>query len=125
MPTTDHDRVHTALPVDECLQLLTTAPVGRLAYTQSALPAVRPVTFRVAEGELRIPAQLGSPLLHAVQDAVVAVEADAYDDALTGWTVTVVGHSRVLDPGSVEAPAGTRLIAVQLGLIRGWWTAAG
>jgi hypothetical protein len=122
VPTTDHDRCHEPLVREDCLRLLSTTGIGRLAYTQAALPAVRPVSFSLDGDEVLIPATLGSPLLGAVRGSVVAFEADAYDAiARTGWTVTVIGPSRVLD----ELPRPDLcLIAVQPGLVRGWRTSA-
>ncbi|MGY1808320.1 pyridoxamine 5'-phosphate oxidase family protein [Blastococcus sp. SYSU D00669] len=126
MPTTDEDRVHQALGYDECLRLLGTAGIGRLAYTRSALPVVRPVSFTLREDDVVIPVRLGSPLLDSVRGAVVAFEADAYDPAeRTGWTVSVVGPSRILP--AADLPRGTTLdvclVTVLLGVVQGWRTA--
>jgi hypothetical protein len=35
---------------DQCLDLLRTVRVGRLVFTEQALPAVQPVNFRVWQG---------------------------------------------------------------------------
>lgn len=118
MPTTDPDRAQEALALEECLRLLGTTGIGRLAYTQSALPAVRPVTFTLDGDDVLIPARAGSPLVCAVRGAVVAFQSDAYDPAArTGWTVTVVGPGRVRD-----GRAGHCFLAVALGMVRGWRT---
>nr|WP_281371819.1 pyridoxamine 5'-phosphate oxidase family protein [Petropleomorpha daqingensis] len=104
------------------MRLLATTAIGRLAYTQAALPVVRPVSFSLDGDEVLIPATPGSPLLGAVRGSVVAFEADAYDAiARTGWTVTVIGPSRVL--GGLPRP-DLCLIAVHQGLVRGWRTCA-
>jgi nitroimidazol reductase NimA-like FMN-containing flavoprotein (pyridoxamine 5'-phosphate oxidase superfamily) len=126
VPTTDSDRQHELLVPDDCLRLLATTGIGRLAYSQGALPAVRPVSYCIRGGEVLIPALLGSPLLQAVRGSVVAFEADDYDEATrTGWTVTVVGPSRVLDGNRGEPlGAGSCLISVAPGLVRGWRTSA-
>jgi hypothetical protein len=121
VPTTDPDRVHSQLGFADCVRLLGTVAVGRLAYTQSALPAVRPVTFTLDGDDVLVPVRAGSPLLGAVRGAVVAFEADTYDDARTGWTVTVVGPSRILEAAARGRMAGC-LIAVRLGLVQGWRT---
>ncbi|MFD9669313.1 pyridoxamine 5'-phosphate oxidase family protein [Rhodococcus sp. NPDC059968] len=39
----------------ECLGLLRSVPVGRLVYTEDALPAVRPVPFAAPGGQFVIP----------------------------------------------------------------------
>jgi nitroimidazol reductase NimA-like FMN-containing flavoprotein (pyridoxamine 5'-phosphate oxidase superfamily) len=128
VPTTDSDRRHEPLGREDCLQLLATTGIGRLAYTQGALPAVRPVSFTLRGDEVLIPVLLDSPLLGAVRGAVVAFEADDYDEGTrTGWTVTVLGPSRVLDGRQQELPradAGLIAVSTAAGLVRGWWTCA-
>ena len=126
MPTTDDDRAHEVLGHDECLRLLGTASIGRLAYTRAALPAIRPVSFSVQGQDVLVLTPRESPLLAAVRGAVVAFETDDYDPGTrTGWAVTVVGPSRVLDTGGADAsPLGSCLIAVQVGLVEGWRTTA-
>jgi hypothetical protein len=129
VPTTDHDLTQQELSHAECLQLLAAPGIGRLAYTEAALPAVRPVSFALHGEEVLIPARTRSGLVDAVRDAVVAFETDAFDpQRRTGWAVTAVGPARVLDgapPGSgrdADLPAGCCLIAVQVILLQGWRT---
>jgi nitroimidazol reductase NimA-like FMN-containing flavoprotein (pyridoxamine 5'-phosphate oxidase superfamily) len=129
VPTTDPDRDHRQLDAAECLRLMAAAGIGRLAYTQSALPAVRPVSFCVRGEEVLIPAPAAGDLVDAVSGTVVAFQTDVIDPVQrTGWSVTAVGPSRVLEgaaatPGA-ELPAGFCLIAVRLTLLQGWCTSA-
>ncbi|MEJ2855550.1 MULTISPECIES: pyridoxamine 5'-phosphate oxidase family protein [unclassified Saccharothrix] len=86
------------LPREECLRLLSTASIGRLVYTDRALPVVHPVVY-VLDGEsvvLRVPE--GSATL-AARDTIVAFEIDDVEPDLSkGWTVMAVGHlTEVLD----------------------------
>lgn len=133
MPTYDEDRVLEILDDLECRRLLTTARLGRLGFTDRALPAIVPVPFTVGEDSVVIPANRGNWVVSAIRGAVVAFAVDAYDvDARIGWGVTVVGPSRVLLPagsvamadghvGGVLPPAaGDCFIIVQMGLLRGW-----
>ena len=133
MPTTDEDRLVEVLSEAECRQLLDTAGTGRLGFTDGALPAIEPVPFAVRDGQVVIPARRGSAFVSAVRGAVVAFEVDSYDAAtMTGWSVTVVGWTRLISaPEVVAALEETRVIprvpapercyiAVQLGLLRGW-----
>jgi Predicted flavin-nucleotide-binding protein len=88
----------------ECVGLLASAPIGRIVFTDRALPAVQPVNF-VLDGEnVVIRTGLGTRLAAAAHNAVVAFEADEFDEAgRTGWSVTVIGHARaVTDPAEVE-----------------------
>jgi uncharacterized protein len=134
VPTTDPDRAQEALGHEECLALLGHGGIGRLTYTQGALPAVRPVSFAVGDEDVLIPVAAGSGLVDAVHGAIVAFQTDCYDDARTGWSVTVVGPARVLglahaaDPPPrlplglhPPAPCGC-VLAVRLGLVQGWRT---
>jgi len=80
---------------EECLRLLDTVRVGRLVFTEDALPAVQPVNFRVWRDDVVIRVAGGFKLAAASQNLVVAFEADELDpDLRTGWSVTVVGHAQ-------------------------------
>lgn len=116
----------------ECRRLLATVPIGRVAYTERALPTIQPVTFVLHGGCVVIPTRVGSKMEAASRGAVVAFEVDAYDAATrTGWNVTVIGRSRVageeaeirgLDALGAEAwaPADSPCyILIELTLVRG------
>jgi uncharacterized protein len=89
---------------EECRELLGTAVIGRLAFTEGALPAIQPVHFSLLGDNVVIPTRPGSKVAAAVANAVVAFEADDFDPLTkTGWSVTVVGPSRLLtDPHEIE-----------------------
>ena len=127
----------TELDGAECRRLLGTATVGRISFTDGALPAIVPVPFAVHEDTVLIPAEYTSPMVAALRGAVVAFGVDSYDSGTeTGWSVAVVGPSRVLgDPRQFVATRGIDLprrwaepgrclIAVQVGLLRGWSSGA-
>ncbi|GAA3236107.1 pyridoxamine 5'-phosphate oxidase family protein [Nonomuraea helvata] len=84
----------------ECLDLLSTAPIGRIVFTDQALPAVQPVNFHLDGHSIVIRTSTGSKLAAATRRAVVAFEADEFDlERRTGWSVTAVGLARaVTDP---------------------------
>jgi uncharacterized protein len=80
---------------DECMRLMASVPVGRIAYTRQALPAVEVVNFTVDSGDIVFRTDAGGKLSAAISDAVVAFEADSVDFTRhTGWSVTVVGRCR-------------------------------
>ncbi|GAA3736688.1 nitroimidazol reductase NimA-like FMN-containing flavoprotein (pyridoxamine 5'-phosphate oxidase superfamily) [Spinactinospora alkalitolerans] len=87
----------------ECLWLLAAAPIGRIVFTDRALPAVQPVNFALHGADIIVRTSSGSKLARATRDAVVAFEVDDYDVcARTGWSVMVVGTGRaVTDPDEV------------------------
>jgi hypothetical protein len=93
---------------DQCLDLLRTVRVGRLVFTEQALPAVQPVNFRVWQGDIVIRVASGAKLAAAVGNLVVAFETDELDpDLHTGWSVTVVGHAqRITDVGDLVELSG-------------------
>ncbi|MQS15173.1 pyridoxamine 5'-phosphate oxidase family protein [Streptomyces kaniharaensis] len=93
------DRVEI-LSETECLRLLSTVPVGRVVYTEHALPAVLPVSFEVADGRLLLAVRRGSSTARGLDGTVVAFQADLLDPVTrTGWSVLVHGRADVLgDP---------------------------
>ncbi|MFD5121090.1 pyridoxamine 5'-phosphate oxidase family protein [Streptomyces sp. NPDC058385] len=100
----DHDRVTQQdrrvrdLDRDEALRLLATVSMGRLVFTQRALPAVRPVTHLVEGEDIVVRLDDGSILTSLMTDpgtpAVVAYEADVIDpETHLGWSVVVTGFA--------------------------------
>lgn len=85
---------------DECLRLMSQAPVGRIVYTRQALPAVELVNFAIDDGDIIIRTDSGGKLAAATRGAVVAFETDSVDIAThTGWSVTIVGLSQAETDG--------------------------
>ncbi|HET6734203.1 pyridoxamine 5'-phosphate oxidase family protein [Mycobacterium sp.] len=95
----------------QCLDRLQTVRVGRLVFTEDALPAVQPVNFRLWRDDVVIRVAGGAKLAAATQNLVVAFEADELDpDLRTGWSVTVVGHAEpITDVDELVELAGTFL----------------
>lgn len=72
--------------------MLASVPIGRVAFTVDALPAVQPVAFVLHDGQVVIRTRQDTKLVSGVRDAIVAFEVDSYDPLThTGWSVTVVG----------------------------------
>jgi uncharacterized protein len=99
------------LPAGECLRRLKSVPVGRIAYTKNALPAVEPVKFALDGRCVVIRIDTGSALSGALHHTVVAFEADSTDDEHhRGWSVTIVGNAReVIDPAEISDLRATGL----------------
>lgn len=89
----------TPLSRTQSLRLLAGVALGRVVFTERALPAIRPVNHLVDNGMIIIRTHLGAAVLGAV-GMVVAYEADEIDPlAHTGWSVIVTGLARqVQDP---------------------------
>ncbi|MFF8771125.1 pyridoxamine 5'-phosphate oxidase family protein [Kitasatospora sp. NPDC015120] len=101
----DRDDPLEELGADTCLRLLSTVPVGRVVYTEHALPAVLPVSFEVApDGRLLLAVRRGSATARGLDGTVVAFQADQLDPVTrTGWSVLVHGRADVLrDPEQVR-----------------------
>ncbi|MUL85015.1 MULTISPECIES: pyridoxamine 5'-phosphate oxidase family protein [unclassified Mycolicibacterium] len=93
----------------QCLDLLERVRVGRLVFTEDALPAVQPVNFRVWHDDVVIRVAGGPKLVAATDHQVVAFQADELDaDLRQGWSVTIVGHAEpITDVDEQVAVAGT------------------
>jgi len=91
------DRVET-LSEAECLRLLGAVPLGRVVYTEHALPAVLPVAFRLAgDGRLILALRTGTRVARALDGTVAAFQVDDFDPAgRCGWSVLVHGRAEVV-----------------------------
>lgn len=92
----------------ECLRLLRTVPVGRVVFSQDALPAIQPVNFTLDGNHVIFRTSSGGKLAAALAGCVVAFEADEIDiTTRSGWSVVVVGHaSRICEIDRLVALAG-------------------
>ncbi|MFL6126015.1 pyridoxamine 5'-phosphate oxidase family protein [Actinophytocola sp.] len=106
--TMDNEPRLEVLDREQCLALLGTLRIGRLFFTEGALPAVQPVNFRVHREQVVIRVAGGAKLGAAAAHSVVAFEADDLDpDLRTGWNVTVVGPAeRITDVDELVAVSG-------------------
>lgn len=91
----------------ECLALLGSQPVGRLAITSSSLPAILPVTFQLIDEDVIFATGTGAKSRAIRKGTVLAFEVDEIDPGThAGWSVLVVGRARELDPR--RTPSGLR-----------------
>lgn len=94
----------------ECLSLLATRPVGRVAISRNALPVILPVTYRLLGEDVVFAAGSGSKSLALAHENVVAFEVDEIDLATrSGWSVAVVGVARRVQEGEPDWQAATDL----------------
>jgi uncharacterized protein len=93
---------------DECLRLLGTAGLGRVAVTTAALPTILPVNFRFDGRDILVRTGRGTKLDAATRNAVVAFEVDEVEPASReGWSVVVTGVARELTDPDELAEAQT------------------
>ena len=102
----------------ECLGLLASVSIGRVVFTQRAMPAIRPVNHLVHGRTIIVRTHLGAAIAARASDgrpepqgSVVCYEADDLDPVRrTGWSVIATGMARlVTDP----AEAGRYANAVE------------
>ncbi len=85
------------LDEDQCLLLMRTVPVGRVAVAVGAAPAVFPVNFALYGRRVLFRTGQGTKLDAAVRHALVAFEVDHFDALYhSGWSVLVVGHAEAI-----------------------------
>lgn len=97
----------------ECWYLLASASIGRLVFTQRAMPAIRPVNHLVDGRKIIIRTHNGAAITSRAlagasgqgnpPGAVVTYEADELDPVRrTGWSVIATGLARlVTDPADI------------------------
>ena len=95
------DRVGPHLPIRQpltrraCLALLEPGGHGRVAATMRAIPVIIPVSFALIGEDVAFTPGGGAGLAQAMENAVVAFEADqAGPDGHTAWEVHVTGVAR-------------------------------
>lgn len=82
----------------ECLRLLAQRRLGRVAFSERALPAILPVTYSMVGQNVLLGTTAGG-LGHRLDGQVVAFAVDDLDeDVGTGWSVVVTGTARLVKP---------------------------
>ena len=93
---TDHAGLEI-LPFGRCLQLLATAPVGRVSFLADGEIVVLPVNHVVDGQDPVFCTASGSKLSAAGEQNLVAFEADEYDKRTrSGWSVLVNGRAQAV-----------------------------
>jgi nucleotide-binding universal stress UspA family protein/nitroimidazol reductase NimA-like FMN-containing flavoprotein (pyridoxamine 5'-phosphate oxidase superfamily) len=85
------------LPLEVCLRLLESVPVGRVSFCTDGEVVTLPVNHVVDGQDIVFRTDRGSKLSAADRQDHVAFEADDYDPRTrTGWSVLVKGHAEVI-----------------------------
>jgi nitroimidazol reductase NimA-like FMN-containing flavoprotein (pyridoxamine 5'-phosphate oxidase superfamily) len=83
---------------EECVRLLPTATIARLAYCDGGEAHVYPVNAFIYQEEVIVRSSYGGKLAAAAHGATLTVEADEIDATThTGWDVNVIGRGRVIE----------------------------
>ena len=90
----------------ESWELLGRVSLGRIVFTQHAMPAIRPVNHLVEDETVIVRSHLGAAIVAraAAEDGVVVCyEADELDPVRhTGWSVIATGMARLIrDPAAI------------------------
>ena len=100
----DHAGLET-IPLDDCLRLLASVPLGRVGFLSDGEVVVLPVNHAVSGQDVVFRTTLGSKLSAAESENSVTFEADHYDPhRRAGWSVLVTGRAQmVYDDAEVAA----------------------
>jgi hypothetical protein len=106
LPLDSLDTAHFEVLDDaECFRLLAAESVGRVVYTDGALPAITPVNYVLDGRRVVFRTTAGSRLARGVVGAVVAFEVDAVDPRhCAGWSVVITGVGRLFTEVPVVHP---------------------
>lgn len=106
------DRLES-LSRDECLELLAGKSLGRVAFTERALPAIRPVNYALVGHSIVLQTR-ADRLGRRLDGQVVAFEVDDMDgEHGTGWSVVMTGTARLLTtPGELTRQAAMPLVSL-------------
>ncbi len=90
----------------ECLELLATEEIGRLAFVVDGRPRITPVNYRVVDDTVVFVSRPGAKLDAAIQQQPVVFEVDSIETwAHAGWSVLVQGVASVLgDDTAIVGP---------------------
>ncbi|MGO9082087.1 MAG: pyridoxamine 5'-phosphate oxidase family protein [Streptosporangiaceae bacterium] len=93
---TDHSGLEI-LPLDDCLRLLASVPVGRVGFHSDGEVVILPVNHVVDGQDVVFRTVRGSKLSAAEGQHLVAFEADAYDPLTrSGWSVVINGRAEMV-----------------------------
>lgn len=109
VPIAPRPRQGIELTEGECWRLLASVSIGRVVFTQRAMPAIRPVNHLIDGRKIIIRTHNGAAITSRAlegttggrqQGSVVSYEADDLDPVRhTGWSVIATGLARLVsDP---------------------------
>jgi nitroimidazol reductase NimA-like FMN-containing flavoprotein (pyridoxamine 5'-phosphate oxidase superfamily) len=85
------------LRAEECWQLLSATPVGRIGVVVDSAPEIYPVNFAVDDRTVVFRTDPGSKLHGLERSPSVCFQVDGFDaDARTGWSVLVKGRACIV-----------------------------
>jgi nitroimidazol reductase NimA-like FMN-containing flavoprotein (pyridoxamine 5'-phosphate oxidase superfamily) len=80
---------------DQCIELMSSTPIGRIAFTVDGHPMVVPVNFKWHDDTIVFRTLEGQKLDAAAEGQTVCFEIDHWDAGdQTGWSIAVIGKAR-------------------------------
>lgn len=93
----------------ECLELLASHRVGRVAYCDDLGPVVLPVNYALDRETILIRTSPHSTLAGHLRSAPASFQIDDFDDFnQSGWSVLVRGDAAYVDPSDLPADDSER-----------------
>jgi nitroimidazol reductase NimA-like FMN-containing flavoprotein (pyridoxamine 5'-phosphate oxidase superfamily) len=100
----DHHSSLVALNRDECVELLTSAPIGRVVFVDDGHPIALPVNYRWHHDAVVFRTLEGTVLHTAAGDAPVSFEVDTWDEhSHKGSSVVVRGTASLVTEWAEKA----------------------
>ncbi len=118
----DHAGLET-LPLDACLRLLASVPLGRLGFQSDGETVILPVNHVVDGQDVIFRTAYGSKLATAQDYEQVAFQADDYDErSRSGWSVLITGRAElVLEDADIRRLEALQLHPWARGVDRTFW----
>lgn len=104
-PKRPHDHIGMeVISAAECDDLLSSAPIGRIAYLSDGEPVILPVNYGWHQGSVVFRSAIGSKLDAAIRHVPMAFEIDSWEPGHhRGWSVLVRGTAtEVVESSEVE-----------------------
>lgn len=111
------------LPLTECMRLLASVPVGRVAFHADGEVVVLPVNHVVDGKAIVFRTAAGSKLTAAEKADIVAFEADDYDPRTrAGWSVVISGQAVIVyEDAEIQRLRGLGLRPWPTAVERSFW----
>jgi uncharacterized protein len=94
---------------DECLELLASKVIGRVAFLDDAGPVVVPVNYVVHDGTVLFRTSPHSAVGRLVREQTCAFEVDDIDEVTeSGWSVLLRGPATVVGPDDLPSAGADR-----------------
>jgi hypothetical protein len=96
------------LEIGTCLSLLARTSIGRVGLVIGPLPFIYPARYDMSGGHILFGVSIDQ-VASALDDAVVALQADGYDeDKGSHWTVLAIGPATSVETRSESVPGHLR-----------------